>query len=67
MLGDQVNVEYCRQRKGWEQKEGRKEFDGDWTCFKVQLHACAYLNCIVKHVLCMYSVQLSTSLDEECV
>ena len=32
-----MNMEYCRQRRGWEQKDGRKDSEGDWTCFKVGL------------------------------
>ena len=35
LIGDVVSMEYCRQRKGTDLREGRRDFDADWTCFKV--------------------------------
>ena len=46
LLGEKVSMEYCKQRKGSEQK------DGDWTCFKVRkMIACT-------HFIFYYSVAL---------
>ena len=41
-----MSMEYCRQRKGWE-RDGRKDFEGDWTCFKVNFTCILYISLVL--------------------